>query len=79
MIKGFEVTHRFLCAMPPCAIRRNVMLEILLNKAVYTAKDASLLVLIVILVENGTFAWFQLVCDQLTDGPMDGPTDRRTD
>ena len=32
-----------------------------------------------ILVENGTFAWFQLVCDRPTDGQTDGPTEGRTD
>ena len=35
------------------------------NKAVYTAKDASSLV---VLVKNGIFAWFQLVGDRRTDG-----------
>ena len=39
--------------------------------------------LAVVLVKNGTFAWFQLVCDRRTDGrtdgPTDGPTDGRTD
>ena len=29
----------------------------------------------VILVKNGTFAGFQLVCDRRTDGHMDGRTD----
>ena len=43
------------------------------------AKDAFSLVLIVVLVKNGIFAWFQLVCDRRTDGPTDGRTDRRTD
>ena len=41
--------------------------------------DALSLVLIVVLVKNGTFAWFQLVCDGPTDGRTDGPTDGRTD
>ena len=44
------------------------------NKAVYTAKDAFTLVLPVILVENSTFAGFQLVCDRRTDGPTDTPS-----
>ena len=37
-------------------------------------KDAFSLVLIVVLVKNGTFAWFQLVCDRRTDGRTDGHT-----
>ena len=36
------------------------------------------LVLIVVLVKNGTFAWFQLMCDRRTAGQMDRQTDRRT-
>ena len=32
-----------------------------------------------ILVKNGTFARFQLVCDGRTDGRTDQPTDRPTD
>ena len=35
--------------------------------------------LTIILVKNGTFAWFQLVCDGRTDGRMNGLTDGRTD
>ena len=34
---------------------------------------------IAILVKNGDFARFQLVCGGRTDGPMDGRTDGRTD
>ena len=37
------------------------------NKAGYTAWDAFSLILIVVLVKNGTFAWFQLVCDGWMD------------
>ena len=48
-----------------------------MNKAGYTALDACSLVLEVVLVKNGTFAWFQLVCDQRMDGRTHGPTDRR--
>ena len=33
---------------------------------------------ITILVKNNSFAWFQLVCDQLTNGWTDGPTDGHT-
>ena len=51
-------------------VTKIVMLIFLIreNKARYTAKDAFLLILIVILVKNGCFAWFQLVCDRRTDG-----------
>ena len=48
------------------------------NKAVYTAKDAVSLILLVVLVKNGTFAWLQLVCDQRMDKPMYVRTDGRT-
>ena len=48
------------------------------NKAVYTAYDASSLVLIVVLVDNGIFACLQLVCDGPMDRPMDALTDGRT-
>ena len=48
------------------------------NKAVYTAYDAFTLVLIAVLVDNSTFAWFQLVCDRPTDQRMDRPTDGHT-
>ena len=34
---------------------------------------------IAILVKNGGFARFQLVCDERMDGRTDGRTDRRTD
>ena len=47
------------------------------NKAGYTASDAFALVptqLIVVLVKNGTFAWFQHKYK-----PIDGQTDERTD
>ena len=53
-------------------------LVVLALNVLYTAY-ASSLVLIVILVENGTMAWYQLVCDQPTDGRTDRRTDGRTD
>ena len=34
---------------------------------------------IAILIKNGDFAQFQLVCDGRTDGPTDGQTDGQTD
>ena len=48
------------------------------NKAGYMAIRC-VLVLIVVLVKNGTFALFQLVCDGQTNGRTDGRMDGRTD
>ena len=39
-------------------------------------KAVSTFILIVVLVENGIFAWFQLVCDQPTDKRTDTPSYR---
>ena len=40
------------------------------------AYDAFSLALVVVLGKKGTFAWFQLVCDRLTDGRTDTPSYR---
>ena len=46
------------------------------NKAGYTAEDAFPLVLVVVLLKNGTFGLFQLVCVGWTNQPTDQWTDR---